>query len=483
MPNKGTSRIGTSKLLMLGGVSLLFVLLLEYFGSTVPGIFSAVYWAIAIPFITYLNDKYHDLLHPSVILVVLAFLYSFASVLAYFSNSAMTPHGDPISERSLYIFCSACVIGLLGIVWGTYMAGKRDMRLGIESPAFVKVGQISIFVSMLVGIILGVIFYSHILQYFDFLHPKAYGETALTSRVETMEAGAIAPVLQVLQSIPLVLLLASSVFYFFNGSSLARVLSGILLATNLYTSILSGARGRMFWLLAAIFVYYHYRIKRVRLPVLIAGVFASIFLLNAIGIARRSSNFSDMMDLVSQETTGNRSGLLDLRNSSELVVGMNLMRLIDGIGSGETGYNFGKGFLDDIMCYVPRIIYPSRPLPLSERFLEVFYPGVRDTGGGYGLFFFQDGYWAFGLVGVFLSMGLYSWIVVRIYTRMKCFFLSDYVVLVYAFIYFSLVVSSPRSGLTLSFKDAAINVFPMLLIFFFVSKTFRPVRSQLETVT
>jgi hypothetical protein len=46
---------------------------------------------------------------------------------------------------------------------------------------------------------------------------------------------------------------------------------------------------------------------------------------------------------------------------------------------------------------------------------------------------------------------------------MRKYFDADFIVLIYASVYFYLVVASPRSGLLLSFKGAAMNAFPFLL--------------------
>lgn len=434
-------------------------------GNLIPALFSIVYWMIAIPFLGYLQDKYDDFLHPVAPLIVLVYLYSIASILFYYESSGFTAHGDAISVRSFLIFCVACLLGESGIILGGYLALRQKVKAGITYKLGGKVERRAIYGMLFLSVVLGYVFFDQVIGFFDFIHPKAYGETALSSRLEMMEVGASAPIRQIIaQIVPLVLLSASGIYLAFKCNLLFRLLGLLLLAANVFTFILSGSRGGLFGTLTMVAIFFHYRVKRIRLPLMIFGVVTSILLLNTIGLARSTSDLGEMIDIIAFETKEKSTNLLNVTVSSELIVGLNLMKLIEAISSDESKFNYGKGFLDDIICYVPRIIYPDRPLPLSERFIEEFYPGVRDMGGGYGLFFLQDGYWAFGLIGVLLSLIAYSWALSKIYIYMRRYFDSDFMVLIYSAVYFTLVISSPRSGLLLSFKNAAISAIPLVIV-------------------
>ena len=80
------------------------------------------------------------------------------------------------------------------------------------------------------------------------------------------------------------------------------------------------------------------------------------------------------------------------------------MELITGIRAGRTSYTYGSSVITEFLVFIPRAVYPNRPLPLSERFVDIFYPGVREAGGGHGSFYLQEGYWALGVPGY-----LFSW--------------------------------------------------------------------------
>lgn len=442
------------------GLSLFFLP-----GSIGPWRYSTIYWLIGFPFLRYLQKKYDDLLHPAGPLLILTFLYSIPSILIYYDNGGITNYGDAVSGKSFILFCAACILGELGIIAGAIIAARHSENTTVYRTLAPGVIRAATPVMFVLAAALAILSFNNIISSFDFFHAKSYSEWALSSRVVILESAASSPIVKVLTQMgPVTLLLASGILLTFKRQFILRFIGVGILAANLFTSLLSGGRGGVFGTLCAIAIFVHYRIKKIKAPIMILGIFVSMLLLNGIALVRSTAKLSEMYDIFTNATGGNITSLLNLSSSGELVVGMNLMKLIEAISSGESKFNYGKGFVNDILCYVPRAIYPNRPLPLSERFVEDFYPGIRDKGGGYGLFFLQDGYWAFGLLGVLISMILYSWALSRIYLYVKNSFDSDFIVLIYAFMYFPLVISSPRSGLLLSFKAAAMNALPFLLV-------------------
>jgi oligosaccharide repeat unit polymerase len=116
-----------------------------------------------------------------------------------------------------------------------------------------------------------------------------------------------------------------------------------------------------------------------------------------------------------------------------------------------------------MLVFIPRAFFPDRPLPLGELFVETFYPGVRDEGGGYGFFILQEGYWSFGIVGVFAFMFLYGWCTNKIYQLFTKYRNFDIVVLWYASIYSVMVIAAVRSGILISLKTILMNSLPFIL--------------------
>lgn len=444
----------------------LFVLVGLFFASNspIPSLYVIIYWGVGLPFVGYLDKKSADILHPSGPLLILNFLYSMSAIIYYLNNGGMTLYGDIVSEKSFYLFCAASILGEIGVILGTLLSFRfQSKRVG--APLALKGLQYAVPVMVFMALAFALLLFHRLAFAFNFINPISYAETALSSRVAIMEADAVFPIIQVFtQIVPMVLLIASAIIMFFYRNPLVKLVGAGLLLANLMTFLLTGSRGGMFTTLCAIAVYFHYRVRRIRASALILGILVSLILLNGVALVRSTSDLTEMGEVLIAETNGDMFSLLNLGKSGEFLVGMNLMRLIEGISTGESRFSYGMSFLDDILCYIPRSIFPSRPLPLSERFVEEFYPGVRDMGGGYGLFFLQDGYWAFGLVGVLIAIAAYSWILGRIYLYVNSSFSNSFIVLAYSFAYFPLVISSPRSGLILSFKAAAMNLIPFLLV-------------------
>lgn len=432
--------------------------------SLIPSLYALIYWGVGFPFFIYLDKKCNDILHPASPLLILNFLYSMSAILYYLANGGMTLYGDVISQRSFYLFCFASMLGEMGIIIGTVLSFRsKPKKEGLLSSW--KGVTFSIPVLLLVALGVTIVFFPRLTFAFDFINPRSYAETALSLRVTILEADAVFPVIQVFtQVVPMVLLIASAIFMVFYRNPFGKLIGAGILGANLLTFLLTGSRGGLFTTLCVIGVYFHYRIRRIHVPILVIGILLSLVLVNGVALVRSTSELSEMKDIFVSETGGSLFSLVNLGKSGEFLVGMNLMRLIEGISAEESRFSYGASFFDDILCYIPRSIYPNRPLPLSERFVEDFYPGVRDMGGGYGLFFLQDGYWAFGLLGVLISLAFYSWALGRFYVYVKKSFSCSFIVLAYAFAYFPLVVSSPRSGLILSFKAAAMNLIPFLLV-------------------
>ena len=97
-------------------------------------------------------------------------------------------------------------------------------------------------------------------------------------------------------------------------------------------------------------------------------------------------------------------------------------------------------------------------------FVDVFYPGVREKGGGYGFFIIQEGYWALGLPGCFLFMAFFGFMVERVHALAMRFRQLEFAIFWYAAVYADLVMASVRSGVVGSFKAALLHSAPFFLV-------------------
>ncbi|MDD2773060.1 MAG: hypothetical protein PHP45_05120 [Elusimicrobiales bacterium] len=159
-------------------------------------------------------------------------------------------------------------------------------------------------------------------------------------------------------------------------------------------------------------------------------------------------------------------GSLLPKDNSELLSAETFMRLVQGIQNGETEYTWGSSVLSEALVYVPRALYPNRPQPLSYKFLDVFYPKVRETGGAYGFFYLGDGYWAFGLPGVFVFMMLFMALLQTVHGTLLRLKSGSFAILCYGFVYYPMVMSL-RGGMCMTLKAAMMNlllVVPVILI-------------------
>jgi oligosaccharide repeat unit polymerase len=244
----------------------------------------------------------------------------------------------------------------------------------------------------------------------------------------------------------------------------AKLVGVSIFGTYILTNTLAGWRGVVISAAVIPLVFYHYRVKRIsKTKAVIVLVLAYLFI-NGLSVVRFTSDPKQMLDAMREEILDQSFRFADLKSSGELLVGTNLMRLISGLEDGITDFTYGSSVVTELLVFVPRAIYPNRPLPLSEKFVYVFYPHIYSSGGGYGFFILQEGFWAFGLVGVFLFLFIYGWSVQVVYQWFKKNMQYDCVALLYSGIYFSLVLNSVRTGLIVSYKSALMNALPFLLL-------------------
>ena len=180
---------------------------------------------------------------------------------------------------------------------------------------------------------------------------------------------------------------------------------------------------------------------------------------------RGSSDPFEMIRILSETIDERGFEIFGISQSGELATSTNLIRLIQGMHLGETDYGYGINAINQLIAIIPRIIYPERPPIASELFVQTFYPGVYEMGGGYGFFILQDGYWDFGLVGVFLYSIAFGVFTEALYWRFMKLIADPFWILFYGIIYYQLVFSSIRSGNFASIKAAAIIGLPIYIVY------------------
>ena len=210
-------------------------------------------------------------------------------------------------------------------------------------------------------------------------------------------------------------------------------------------------------------LYYHYQVRKLNPYKAFAFGLGAYVFMPLLSIMRSSSNPEIMITILTEHFDIVGWELLSLENNSELITGLNLMTLIRGFEIGQTTFTYGLSIFTDFLSFIPRFIFPSRPDNLPVAFVKLFYPQVHAAGGGYGFFIIQEGYWAFGKIGVFLYMLLYGLLIKIIYTSFINN-ISPMIVIIYSYIFTYLVIYSARSGIVTSFKAIFVALIPFIIV-------------------
>ncbi|MBI5768233.1 MAG: hypothetical protein HZA93_10585 [Verrucomicrobia bacterium] len=428
-----------------------------------PLLFSLIYACIAggAAFVKFgLRRQRIDIFSPVEGLCVLLYFYSIAGAL-YVEKNGTTLYGDIIDAPTLGKYYQCCIIGLVGIIVGS------AIPLRIRATPLINLPEKMVFRRLhILTAIAAVVFFPFYYKCFDVLRPTAYIETALSSRVERMEQATAGIQETMLITIPTVLILMTcSIKVWEEQRRLWRVLYWIPIVLFTLASLLSGLRALMVLGVLGPCIAYHYSLRRLRLwTVMLFGV-SVYFFVNTVSLVRSTSNPAEMLSILRNQIADDGLGIYSPAASGELLTSCNLLTQIKGIDAGESSYTLGYSVLTELLMFVPRPLFSARPLPLCEKFIDVFHPGVRETGAGYGFFCIQEGHWAFGIFGVFLFMLAYSSILQGIYDLMKDHLWRRHILIIYPLMYHALVISAVRSGLVCSFKTLALFLVPLCFVY------------------
>lgn len=414
--------------------------------------------------LAYFRGRPLDVLSPIVGLSTLLVLYSLTGAL-FVEAEGRTYYDESLPSGTMPRYYAACFLGLAFLLIGILWARSKSRPQPLNSAAGRRLDSTFVRTLPLVTFVVAASLSPWWMPKMNPTDIASYAEQALEVRIERM-ANVGSGLTQVfLIQVPIAMLLMWATWTMWvSRSKLLRVLGAALIADYLVVQMMSGWRGEVVYGASIMLCYFHYRVRRFRLREGVAIGLAAYVLINGIALVRSTSDPGQMLKLFTDTLQTQGPEALGLTNSAELAVSVNLVREISGIDSGETSYQWGQGWLNEIAVLVPRFFLPDRPLPMSEQFVEVFYPGVREAGGGYGFFIIQEGYWQFGLPGVCFTMLLYGYLVERIYRRLILLKGGEFHVFAYGFVYSALVLGAPRSGAFLSFKTALINLLGLLII-------------------
>ena len=434
-------------------------------GVFISLVFYVIFGAITLLpyFIRKTSLKALDPLQPYLVISALLFIYTI-STLRGFEATGLAEALESVSSYSVVKYALACLVGQFGLAMGELVGPATVWDAGQQH----KIASDDVNLRLLLGpgLVLGIAALPFYVDRFDVFNVASYADAAFESRV-VRSLDVTAGVKDVfLRDMPASLLLCACTALLFDGSRLFVVRLGAAAAIGAYAlaSLLAGWRGQLVAVALLPFMYYHYRVRKVSL-VLVALVGVSGYILvNAISVARSSSDPAEMIALLTEQIGTEGFGFLEITQSGELQTSTNLVRLIVGIDTGEDAYRWGEVVASNILSTVPRVFWPDRPPTGSELFVQVFYPGVLESGGGYGSFIFQDPYWDFGFFGVFLfALGL-AWAMRKVYAALIVDRGTAFSVLLYALIYGFMFLTVIRGGIFAGIKGALIPAIPLLLI-------------------
>lgn len=424
--------------------------------------------------LAYFRDQQFDVLSPIVGLPVLVLLYSLAGALL--AEAAGGVDGGFRSSETVATYYLACSLGIFFLVSGI-LAGRHrrvDSDTPILSPRYFRPAL------WIAAVLVGAATLPWWGPTFDPTNATIYVERSLSLRVERMSDASSGLSEVFLVQVPTAIILALSTRTLFASANMyLRLAAAIVLLDFFLVQLLSGWRGAFVYGASLVLCFYHYRMKRLKFSHAVAAAVAAYVVVNGIAIARVSNEPRQMIEQVTSTLGEQGVAALGLASSGEFVASANFFDLIDAINAKEMDYQWGQGWLNELLVFIPRYFLEDRPSTMSEQFVLTFHPGVLESGGGYGFFIIQEGYWQLGLLGVCLTMFLYGYCVERIYGRVIVKRGSEAHVLAYGLLYSALILGAPRSGALLSFKVACINLIGIAIVWAiasFISKTVKGTR-------
>lgn len=223
----------------------------------------------------------------------------------------------------------------------------------------------------------------------------------------------------------------------------------------------SGGRTVLFFIAMLFLLLINYYGKNLRMYQLILFGSMGIIAMILLGHLRAANSISGMIGILQNSDI---SSLINVRSSGEFYnTTGTLFTYIDAVSTGSFNYNFGISYLTELLIFIPYFIFPWRPKPLPEQYMEIFYPDAP-AGTGHGWFILNDGYMAFGIAGVMVEMFLFGIMLAYIYK----FFVkhNDKAILkiLYAYLCVYMLITVRGSVLS-SIKVYILEMLPLIIIF------------------
>jgi oligosaccharide repeat unit polymerase len=377
-----------------------------------------------------------DVLDPGLGFVILLFCYGF---LSYFFNISTRLIDFNVEVR----YAIAITVGLLGFIGGYKLKPTKGHGTDIVDLRRLHSKNIIITI-VLVALALNLVDPTHIIQLLKF-DPLSYTEVAFRAE-RTSVSGPYA----FMSEISLHFIFFMFLVRGYENKKTPYFGFAIILLFAIYY-FKGGSKGILIYALLMFLIYYNYRISRLDWKP-VSVLFVTLLLIFSVySHVRYVSDIGSMIELGVQLVGEMPEVLLPVSFGEFTGPPGTLFDIIEGSESGFKHLSYGITWLNEIQVFIPQFLYPDRPLPGSELYMKLFKPNALD-GIGDGWFIINDGYWAFGQVGVFVILFAYGLLLKRIYNYFIKNNYKSFVLLTYPYVYFILVITSVRTGFFGSIK-------------------------------
>lgn len=221
-------------------------------------------------------------------------------------------------------------------------------------------------------------------------------------------------------------------------SRLDLVLFSLALGGVVVIQLLTGNRSMLLYIGLVTLIFINFAIRRLRWSFFVPLGIAAFLALNLIGLMR-TSNYDSVGEFIEKSTSSAESateedahGLFYTLTIGEFVVPFETFpQMIRTVGDSETPW-FGLSYLRAPVFAVPSVVFPDRPLPLSNWYVQKFYGDGFGLNEGRQFFFMAEAYLNFMVAGVFLLVLFWGWLWGTLHQWMKHSGNDPAVVLVYA---------------------------------------------------
>ena len=366
---------------------------------------------------------------PGIGFLIMLFSYGMSAYFINIENGTLNPNIE-------LQFAAALIIGTMAFIIGYKMPPFRLSNISFDKE---KKENFSLAITItLLAILFNIIDIEKIINILKF-NPSPYTETAYRAS-RSAESGPKA----FFSEIGLHLIFFSLLVYGYNKKKIPFVGFGLIFIIAAYY-FKGGSKGILIYAMCILLIYINYRVKQLNWIFISIVFILMMAIFSVFSHVRYVSDIGAMLEIGLQLIREDAFILLPVAFGEFTGPPGTLINIIQAIESNLNLYTYGKTWINELLVYIPYFIFPDRPLPTSELYMEIFMPNAP-RGSGEGWFIISDGYWSFGQIGVFFIMFLYGLMLKFVYYYFTQNKDKSYALLVYPYIYFLLVITSVRTG-------------------------------------